>query len=66
MSKKVNARPQMSKMKNYHDRMGQSEQFNFVNRGGSDNEANTATMSTSSLKVRKYEVINGKKYAVIS
>jgi hypothetical protein len=40
-------------------------QVRFLDNGGSDNPDNTLS-PPSALKVRKIEVINGKKYKVIS
>ena len=40
-------------------------QVRFLENGGSDNPDNTLT-PPSAMKVRKIEVINGKKYKVIS
>ena len=40
-------------------------QVRFLENGGSDNPDNTL-VTPSAMKVRKIEVINGKKYKVIS
>ena len=43
-----------------------SEQFQFMDKGGSEDTANTACIKTSSLKARRLETIDGKTYLVVS
>ena len=56
----------MSSKKRHRDADLMSEQFRFVDRGGSEDAANTACIKTSSLKARRIEVINGKTFLVVS
>ena len=48
------------------DRDLKSEQFQFVDKGGSDCVANTACIKSAQLKARRIEVINGKTFLVVS
>jgi hypothetical protein len=56
----------MSGKKRHRDTDLMSEQFRFVDQGGSEDTANTDCIKTSSLKARRFEVINGKTFLVVS
>tara|TARA_B100000745_G_scaffold275638_1_gene205210 strand:- start:76 stop:246 length:171 start_codon:yes stop_codon:yes gene_type:complete len=56
----------MSGKKRHRDTDLMSEQFRFVDKGGSEDTANTACIRTASLKARRIEVINGKTFLVVS